>query len=114
MLGGSITDVSSSFAFFFFRVEDRYWTLHREQAKEKGAFKQSLRSSIWRTLRYHAGTVAFGALVIAVVQFLRACLAYLDKQTKNLQKKNALIRIMFKVVACCLPVMILQQRTFLD
>ena len=49
--------------------------------------------------------MAFGALVIAVVQFLRACLAYLDKQTKNLQKKNALIRIMFKVVACCLPVM---------
>ena len=88
-----------------FLSSHRYWTLHREQAKEKGAFKQSLRSSIWRTLRYHAGTVAFGALVIAVVQFLRACLAYLDKQTKNLQKKNALIRIMFKVVACCLPVM---------
>ena len=42
--------------FFFFRVDGRYWTLHREQAKEKGAFKQSLRSSIWRTLRYHAGT----------------------------------------------------------
>ena len=81
-----------------------YWTLHRETEREKGAFKKALRGSVWRTLRYHAGTVAFGALVIAIVQFVRACLAYLDKQTQGLQKKNAAMRLMFKVIQCCLPV----------
>ena len=90
-----------------------YWTPKRKEAAKAGRFRNALKESVGRTFRYHLGSVAFGALVIAVVQFLRAALAYLDKNTKTLQKKNAVIRLLFKVVQCCMPVKILQ-RTFVD
>merc|ERR1711981_294115 len=46
--------------------------------------------------------MAFGAFIVAVVQFMRIVLAYIDKQTKTWQEKNKLLKIAFKVVACCL------------
>ena len=33
--------------------------------------------------RYHIGTLAFGSLVIAVVQFIRAILEYVDQKLKK-------------------------------
>lgn len=42
-----------------------------------------VKSSVAIALRYHVGTVAFGALVLAIIQFIRAILAYLQKQMKN-------------------------------
>ena len=35
--------------------------------------------------RFHLGSVAFGSLIIAIVQFIRLVLAYLDRKTKGLQ-----------------------------
>jgi hypothetical protein len=56
--------------------------------------------SVYRTLRFHLGTVLFGALIIAVVQFVRAVIMYVEKQTKG--KNNQLQRIIFKCIHCCL------------
>jgi len=36
--------------------------------------------SVVRTTWYHSGSIAFGACIIAVIQFIRACLAYFEKQ----------------------------------
>jgi len=41
--------------------------------------------SCLRVLRFHLGTVAFGALVIAVIQFIRACIRYVEEKTRVAQ-----------------------------
>ena len=54
------------------------------------------------TLMKHMGSVAFGSMIIAIVQLLRAILAYIDRKSKDVQKKNVVIRYVFKCLACCL------------
>lgn len=55
-----------------------------------------------RAICLHAGSVAVGSFLVAVVQLLRAILAYLDRQSQKAQKKNCLIKLVFKCVGCCL------------
>ncbi len=50
--------------------------------------------------RFHAGSIAFGALLIAVIQLLRAILAYAQKKLKN--KTGKCVKAMLCVCACCL------------
>jgi choline transporter-like protein 2/4/5 len=40
-------------------------------------------SALGRTLRYHTGSLAFGAAIIAIVQFIRAVLEYVDHKLKG-------------------------------
>ena len=39
--------------------------------------------SFWRCFRYHLGTLAFGSLIIAIVQMIRIVLEYVDRKLKN-------------------------------
>lgn len=50
----------------------------------------------------HMGTMAFGSLIVAIVQFARLVLAYIDKQTKDLQESNLALKLAMKCVQCCL------------
>jgi len=71
-------------------------------------------SPVWaatkRTIRYHIGTVCLCALIIAIVQMIRAALMYVKKQTKggddgpNKFQKALLVCLSccFKVLECCL------------
>ncbi|CAD5113685.1 DgyrCDS2846 [Dimorphilus gyrociliatus] len=52
--------------------------------------------SLLRTLRYHVGTLAFGSLIIAIIQIIRVFLEYLDHKLKG--KENAVA----KFFLCCL------------
>ena len=54
------------------------------------------------TLRYHLGSIAMGSFLIAVIQFLRAILEYVDKKTKKAQQKNPLIKAIICCLKCCL------------
>jgi len=67
----------------------------------KGGFA-SLKTSLWHCLRYSFGSLILGALIIAIVKFLRYCLMYLNEHTKDLQKKDMLLRLVMKCVAFCL------------
>ena len=58
-----------------------YWTQGQPES-------MPVTKSLWRTVRYHLGTIAFGSLLIAIVQFVRFILEYIDSQTKKLQEKN--------------------------
>jgi hypothetical protein len=49
-----------------------------------------------RSLRYHLGTIALGAMIIAIIQFIRAVVAYLEKQSKG--QKNRLQKAIFCLV----------------
>ncbi|OQR93079.1 choline transporter-like protein [Achlya hypogyna] len=76
-----------------------YWSREHSRA-EMGRFP--ILGSFKNCFRYHIGSLAMGSFIIAVVQFLRAVLMYVDKQTKSLQQSNLAVKVAMKVVACCL------------
>ncbi|XP_071330662.1 choline transporter-like protein 2 isoform X2 [Trachinotus anak] len=53
-------------------------------------------SSLGRSLRYHTGSLAFGSLILSIVQIIRVLLEYLDHKLKGAQNKFA------KFLLCCL------------
>jgi len=57
-------------------------------------------NSIWRTIRYHLGTVAFAALIIAIIRFIRAIVTYIQRKTRDAQ--NPCTRCLLCCVQCCL------------
>ena len=79
-----------------------YWYFYGRDEEKKGQVPHAFLKSLKRVLRYHIGSMAFGALIVALVQLARAILAYVDSQTKTWQDKSKVLKIAFKVVACCL------------
>jgi len=61
---------------------------------------KSVRVAVRNCFRYHAGSLAFGAFILAVVQFLRWMAYYLEKQAEA--QRNPVMRIAMKVLQCCL------------
>ena len=53
-----------------------------------------------RICRYHIGSIAFGAFIVALVKFINAVLTYL--QGKTAKKSNPLAVAIFACVKCCL------------
>eukprot|EP01137_Pigoraptor_chileana_P013951 Opistho-2@68038 len=53
-----------------------------------------------RTLIYNLGSLAFGSLLIAIVQLIRAIFEYIDKQTKD--KQNLVAKFVMCCCRCCL------------
>ncbi|XP_062853268.1 choline transporter-like protein 2 isoform X4 [Trichomycterus rosablanca] len=56
-------------------------------------------SSLRRTLRYHTGSVAFGSLVLAVVQVIRVSLEYLEHKLRGAE--NRVTRFILSCLKCC-------------
>lgn len=79
-------------------------TRDKERGEGKGQLTRSpVRHSVWRTIRYHLGTICFGSLIIAIIQFLRATVKYIEERTKQVQgEPNMLQKCMFRCIHCCL------------
>ncbi|XP_004695200.1 PREDICTED: choline transporter-like protein 4 [Condylura cristata] len=73
-----------------------YWALH----KPKDIPTFPLCSAFTRTLRYHIGSLAFGSLILSLVQIARVILEYIDHRLKGAQ--NALARCILCCFKCCL------------
>ena len=52
-----------------------------------------IRKSIGRATRYHLGSIALGSFIVAVVQFVRAIMEYVNKKTKKLQDTNPVVKL---------------------
>jgi choline transporter-like protein 2/4/5 len=83
-------------------VASHYWASDKQEEKASKMPAAPVLASLRRVLRFHLGSLIFGSFIIAVVQLVRAGLAYLDHQTAALQKKNVVVRVLMKVVQCCL------------
>ncbi|KAJ8373175.1 hypothetical protein AAFF_G00270810 [Aldrovandia affinis] len=55
--------------------------------------------SFIRSLRYHVGSLAFGALILTLVQFIRIVLEYLDHKFRAVQ--NGCARFILCCLKCC-------------
>lgn len=57
-------------------------------------------ASLWRIIRYHLGSLMFGALILSLVQFIRFLLHQLEKRVN--QTENQMVKCLFKAVQCLL------------
>lgn len=73
-----------------------YWAFHKPQDIPT----LPLSSAFIRTLRYHTGSLAFGALILTLVQLARVVLEYIDHKLRGAQ--NALARCIMCCFKCCL------------
>eukprot|EP00794_Sanderia_malayensis_P015816 gene15816-17411_t len=61
-----------------------------------------LLNSIGRTLRYHTGSLAFGSLIIAIIQLIRAGLEYLDHKLNGPgTNPGPVTKFFIKCLKCC-------------
>ncbi|XP_078075151.1 choline transporter-like protein 5 isoform X1 [Mustelus asterias] len=58
-----------------------------------------LLAAFGRSLRYHTGSLAFGSLILAIIQLIRIILEYLDNKLKGAQNKFA--KFLFCCLKCC-------------
>uniref|UniRef100_A0A8C6RV92 Choline transporter-like protein n=1 Tax=Nannospalax galili TaxID=1026970 RepID=A0A8C6RV92_NANGA len=73
-----------------------YWAFHKPQ--DIPTFP--LCSAFIRTLRYHTGSLAFGALILTLVQIARIILEYIDHKLRGAQ--NPVARCIICCFKCCL------------
>ncbi|XP_017521933.2 choline transporter-like protein 4 isoform X7 [Manis javanica] len=73
-----------------------YWALN----KPKDIPSFPLSSAFIRTLRYHSGSLAFGALILTLVQIARIILEYIDHKLRGAQ--NPVTRCLMCCFKCCL------------
>jgi len=90
-------------------VADWYFTERDEDGdKIRGDGDMELSSrpvlnSCCRTCRYHLGTVFFAALIIAIIQFARWCVRYLERMMNSTGKEpNQIQKLLFRLVDCLL------------
>ncbi|XP_044529840.1 choline transporter-like protein 4 isoform X1 [Gracilinanus agilis] len=72
-----------------------YWAFN----KPKDIPTWPLGAAFIRTLCYHTGSLAFGALILTLVQMVRVILEYLDHKLKGAQ--NPLTRCLMCCLKCC-------------
>uniref|UniRef100_UPI00398F6FE2 choline transporter-like protein 4 n=1 Tax=Pristiophorus japonicus TaxID=55135 RepID=UPI00398F6FE2 len=72
-----------------------YWAF--DKPKDIPYFAVS--GAFMRTLRYHTGSLAFGALILTIIQLIRIILEYLDHKLKNVH--NPLTRFLMCCLKCC-------------
>lgn len=61
---------------------------------------KSVRTAVWIAFRYHCGSIAFGAFILAVVQMIRWIAYYLERQAKA--QKNRFMQYVMRCIQCCL------------
>lgn len=67
-----------------------YWTLNKDDVPYF-----TLTGSIFRTFRFHLGTLAFGSLIITICRIIRLVLEYIDKKLKKFDNE------LTKAIMCC-------------
>ncbi|XP_076455047.1 choline transporter-like protein 2 isoform X2 [Babylonia areolata] len=72
-----------------------YWAF--DKSKDVPTFPVA--ASFYRSIRYHLGSLAFGSLLIAIVQLIRVFLEYLDAKLKG--SENPAAKFFIKCLKCC-------------
>merc|ERR1711988_672190 len=67
---------------------------------DRPPIKKPLRRALKRAIKYHIGSVAFGSLIIAIIKFIRAVIAYIQSKANAAAGKAGAIGKIVKVVLC--------------
>ena len=77
-----------------------YWAGSPTSHQEHGHFP--VLKSIAIAFRFHLGSIAFGSILVAMVQLVRYIAAYIDARTKKIQGTNKVMAALMCVVHCLL------------
>jgi len=87
-------------------IADWYFTKRDENGKkirgngEGELCRCPILSSFCRIVKFHLGTILFGAFIIACVQLIRAAVKYIEENSKG--KANKVQKAIFCAIQCCL------------
>jgi hypothetical protein len=87
--------ISGTLVDWYFAGPHSRGSAHPDHQPHSGVLK-----TIWHLTRYHVGTIAFGSLIIAIVQYIRMILTYIDNKYKD--KVGCMGRFIMKCCQCCL------------
>lgn len=76
-------------------VASWYWTRDKKAIPKSPVWK-----ALKRTLRYHLGSLAIGALVVGVIQFIRVILLYIQSTMKK-NKESKIVQTLMTCLQCC-------------
>ena len=71
------------------------------QFRDKSKLGLPILSSFGRLVRYHIGSVAFGSLIIALIQVVRIIMAYVERKLKK-RVGGGVFGFILKCCQCCL------------
>ena len=75
-----------------------YWTLDKSETMwNVGALP-----SLYRVVRYHLGTLAFGSLLLAIVSMLRVLLEWIEQKMAQYGADNPVVKCLACFCRCCL------------
>lgn len=86
-------------------VSKWYWAGSPSTRKRnilEGDIKISVMDTFCTVLKFHLGTAAFGALLIAMVQFVRYMAAFVQARMNKMAKFNRCVKILHCALNCCL------------
>jgi hypothetical protein len=76
------------------------WYFSPKEEKASCCNNGMVKSSLWNLVRYHLGSVAFGSLIIAIIQMIRFVLAYIEKKTAK--STSTWVRWLLRCLQCCM------------
>jgi hypothetical protein len=88
--------IAMAVGIWFFTKKDG----RRKMDKSYGNGGLTVLRAVRTVLRYHLGSLAFGAFILAVVQFIRYLMKYFEKQAAA--QKNRVMVLVLKVLQCCM------------
>ena len=74
-----------------------YFTSNSDQGGSGSVCK-----SVWWTFRYHLGSLAFGSLILAIVNLIRFIFEYMRKKVEAGGAENKCTKCLFSCASCCL------------
>jgi len=81
-----------------------HWNAQKTHKVRGDGMAELSHSPLWesfvRVLRFHLGSLALGALIIALIRIVRAVVKYLEAKTKGAE--NPVTKLLFCAVECCL------------
>ena len=95
-----ITAVISAYSQFVYASSACIWYF----TYEKGTENHPIAKSFYRGLRYHFGSICFGATIIAIIRFIMFVLEYIKKKVEGVMPKNQgkIVKCFITCIQCCL------------
>jgi len=96
-----VTALISAYAQFVYSSSACIWYFTSEKGTEDNVIKKSFK----RGIRYHFGSLAFGALIVAIVRFIMVCLESIKKRIESTAGKSSeskCFRCIISCLQCCI------------
>ena len=98
----TFTVISGAVANWYFTPRDENGKKRRGSDDDELSHR-AVCDSCFRTSRYHLGTIIYAALIIAIIQFIRWCVRYIERTLNASGKEpNKLQKLLFRIVDCLL------------